>query len=626
MPWRRPAAPVLGLAMLGALPVHAQTTVATAGAALPEVRISASLLPQTEASASQHVTVLTRADLDALGDLSVADVLSRQAGIVTDRSARSGGFGSLFLRGADPSHVVVLVDHVRQNDPLSSRGSAVDLNTLPAAGIERIEIVRGNVSVVHGEALAGLVHIFTRAAAPRASLGIGSGGLRSAQAAVGSGEWRAQAGWREDGDGTRGFTRTRSAGLSWRTELERGSTLAVWARAADSFNLASPDDSGGEQFAVLPGLESRRAGTRQLAARGAFNLPQAGRLELQASTFARNGDDSTPGVAPGLRDPAGLPRLSDSSRLRRHALQALWLPPTSGAWLVTLGVHHQRESGQLDSLIDFGGFSLPAGFSRSRGVTSLMAEARWQHGDWTLQGGLRHEMPSDGENLTHPMLSLRHELGAGLHWGAAFSSAAKLPSFYALGHPLVGNPALRTERAVQREVYLANADSAAWPTRLTLFSARYRDLVDFDAGPPPMLVNRARIQADGLEWRTRHDAGAWRLQFEGALMRVRDPDGDTTLRHRPHAQLSAQLQLPFGARRDVTLMAKHVGRRFDSSIPTGDQWLAPLTTLDLSARLPLGAAQATVAVDNLLDTRRPETIGTPAPSRRLRVALTWPLS
>lgn len=99
-------------------------------ATLPELSVSASALPITEAAASQHVTVVTRRDLDALGNTGVAEVLARQAGIVVDRSPRTGGYGSIYLRGADPTHVVVLVDHVRQNDPLSSRGSAVDLNTL----------------------------------------------------------------------------------------------------------------------------------------------------------------------------------------------------------------------------------------------------------------------------------------------------------------------------------------------------------------------------------------------------------------------------------------------------------------------------------------------------------------
>ncbi|MFZ2752683.1 MAG: TonB-dependent receptor plug domain-containing protein, partial [Lysobacteraceae bacterium] len=129
---------------------------------LDEERITANAVPTTAAAASQHVTVLRRADLDAFRGQSVADILSRQAGVVIDRSARSGGFGSLYLRGADPSHVVVLIDHVRQNDPLSSRGSAVDLNTLSTDDIERIEIVRGNASVVNLEAMAGLIHIFTR--------------------------------------------------------------------------------------------------------------------------------------------------------------------------------------------------------------------------------------------------------------------------------------------------------------------------------------------------------------------------------------------------------------------------------------------------------------------------------
>jgi len=110
---------------------------------LEEQRVTATALPLTPAAASPHVTILRRADLDALRGQDLATILARQAGIVIDRGVRSGGYGALYLRGADPSHVVVLVDHVRQNDPLSSRGSAVDLNTLSVDDVERIEIVRG---------------------------------------------------------------------------------------------------------------------------------------------------------------------------------------------------------------------------------------------------------------------------------------------------------------------------------------------------------------------------------------------------------------------------------------------------------------------------------------------------
>ena len=121
--------------------------IAQAEPVLPAQQVTATRLPTTPAAATQSVTLLSRADLAALHGLSLSDILRRQAGIVIDRSSASGGYGSLYLRGADPSHTVVLIDGVRQNDPLSSRGSAVDLNTLSIDDIERIEIVRGNASV-----------------------------------------------------------------------------------------------------------------------------------------------------------------------------------------------------------------------------------------------------------------------------------------------------------------------------------------------------------------------------------------------------------------------------------------------------------------------------------------------
>ncbi|WP_158290098.1 TonB-dependent siderophore receptor [Ramlibacter sp. WS9] len=596
---------------------------------LEEVRVSASALPVTAAAASQHVTVLTRADLDALGQLSVAEALARQAGIVVDRSPRSGGYGSLYLRGADPSHVVVLVDHVRQNDPLSSRGSAVDLNTLSTGDVERIEIVRGNVSVVHAEALAGLIHIFTRRAAGTgyAGVAVGGDGLRAAQAGFAGAQLRGSISHREDGDKAGGFNRTQSANAAWEQPLDGGGSVTVSARVADSLNRAFPDDSGGAEFAVLRQLDSRRATSGQLSARAAINTAASGRVELQATTLSRDGDEVTSGVAPGVRDPFGLPAMTTQTDYRRHEVQALWLPPTNSDLQVTLGIQHQRETGKLASNIDFGFFALPADFELSRSVTSLMAEARYQWGSWTLQGGLRHERPDAGDAATHPMLSVQHALGDALgHWGVSVSRATKLPSFYALAHPLVGNPLLRTERATHRELYYASPQRSAWPSRVTLFSARYKDLIDFDAGPPPQLVNRARINADGVEWRTGHtwDNG-WRLRLDGTVMRVRDPEGITELRHRPHAQWSAQLNVPWGPRRDFTVLAKHVGRRLDSSIPTGDQQLAAVNTVDISARMPVGAAIATLAVDNLANSRSAETIGTPTPSRRLRLALNWSL-
>ena len=151
--------------------------------------------------------------------------------------------------------------------------------------------------------------------------------------------------------------------------------------------------------------------------------------------------------------------------------------------------------------------------------------------------------------------------------------------------------------------------------------------MDFDPGPPPRLVNRARIDAEGLEWGTRHlMANGWRLQLEGVFMNVRDPKGVAALRFRPHTRWSAQLVVPWGERRELSLLLNHLGRRLDSSIPTGQQSLPAITIVDLSASMPFHGARATLAVDNLFDDRHPQTIGTPTPERRLRIALEWRLS
>ncbi len=599
---------------------------------LDEERITANAVPTTAAAASQHVTVLRRAELDAFRGQSVADILSRQAGVVIDRSARSGGFGSLYLRGADPSHVVVLIDHVRQNDPLSSRGSAVDLNTLSTDDIERIEIVRGNASVVNVEAMAGLIHIFTRRAAPGASAGgsVGGDALRGGQASWSGAGLRVSATQRDDSGDAGAFNRTRAANAGWEHDIDNVLSLRAAVRFSDSDNRGFPDDSGGARYALVRDLESRRSDSRQFSVRGEFR-PAAGTLEIQLATMSRDGDESSPGVAPGLRDPIGLPSITARTDYRRDEVLAAWRMALGESTLFTAGVQHQRELGRFDSVIDFGAFLLPAAFELRRETSSAFAEARWQRGDWTVQGGARYERPTHGQNnsggeaTTHPMLSLQRSLGDGRgQWGASIARSSKLPSFYALGHPLVGNALLAPERALHRELYYANAADAAWPTRITLFSARYRNLIDFDAGPPPQLVNRARIEADGLEWRSGHRFGNdWRLQLDGTWMRVRDPDGGATLRHRPRLQAGAQLGLPIGEGRELSLMVRHLGRRFDSSIPTGDRWLRASTVLDLALRQRWGPVQYVLALDNATDARAEESIGSEMPGRRLRLSLQW---
>jgi vitamin B12 transporter len=600
---------------------------------LDQIQVTASVLPTTPAAASQHITVLRRAQLDAMRGASVADILAAQAGLVVDRSSRTGGYGALYLRGADPSHVVILVDHVRQNDPLSSRGSAVDLNTLSSDDIERIEIVRGNASVVNADAIAGLIHIFTRRREESAGTYFGGDGLRGAQVAwAGDALWASSA-QREEGERSEGYYRTRSANGGWSHRfagegaLQNGEIEAI-GRFSDHLAFGFPDDSGGERFARRRELDARSGRSRQFSLRAGADAAGA-QWRLQAVSLARRGDERSPGVAPGIRDSFGLPAIDGQSDYRRDELQASFGRALSERWELTLGALHQRERGRLESAVNLGFAVLPNTFELQRHGESAFAEARWQSQAWLWQGGLRHERSDGGYSATHPMISFQNTLAGGGRWGASLARSAKQPSFYALGNPLVGDPSLRPERALHRELFYATAaddetTAEAWAMRFTLFSARYQDLIDFDAGPPPRLVNRARIESDGLEWRLgRSFAQNWRAQFEGAWMRVRDPVDGIELRHRPRLQFSASTRWQFAERQQLAASLRFLGRRFDSSIPTGDRWLGSSTVLDFSWRQSLGPIDLQLALDNVLGRDLEESIGSDIGARRLRLSLQW---
>lgn len=340
---------------------------ATAGAqaqqeavSLPEVVVSASGLPLTESALTQHVQVFTRAQIEAAAPMSVSDFLARAAGVPVDRLGRNGGYGSLFLRGADPSHVVVLVDGVRQNDPLSTRGSAVDLNALAIGDIERIEVVRGNASVVHGEALAGVVQLFTRARAlsmGRVDVAVGEYGLRAASASVRLEGWRISANQREDGDTDSGQVRNAVADVGW---SGRAGTAWLQAdlRAGTAVSRAFPDDSGGQKYAVVRQLEEVDTNHAQGALQMRYALSPFDLLEAQVAVVRRTTKQETPGVAPGLRDPAGLPEIDGETNYRRNELRLRWIGQGQ-TWEACVSSEYAQERGALHSTL-FVGFPLLA--------------------------------------------------------------------------------------------------------------------------------------------------------------------------------------------------------------------------------------------------------------------------
>ncbi len=148
------------LALLAALPchVHGQTT------ALPDTIVTATRLPTPAERVPAAITVITRQQIEESGYQSLAEALAVVPGM---RLAASGGLGqqaSGFLRGANSSHTLVLLDGVPINDA-SGPANAFDFGQDLLGTVERIEVVRGPASSLYGSAaLGGVVNIVTRRA------------------------------------------------------------------------------------------------------------------------------------------------------------------------------------------------------------------------------------------------------------------------------------------------------------------------------------------------------------------------------------------------------------------------------------------------------------------------------
>ena len=106
------------------------------------------------------VTVIDEATIRAMRVPTVGDVLRQVAGVDIARSGGPGSQTSLFLRGGNSNHTLVLIDGVKVNSPTTG---AFDFAHLTVDQIERIEVLRGSQSPLYGsEALAGVVNIITK--------------------------------------------------------------------------------------------------------------------------------------------------------------------------------------------------------------------------------------------------------------------------------------------------------------------------------------------------------------------------------------------------------------------------------------------------------------------------------
>lgn len=607
---------VIAGAGLSAAPVWAQSAPETT---LPPVVVSATGFAQPLAQALPSVSLISRAQIEESGAHNLVTLLEQVAGVQIATSGGAGQPANLFLRGFAGPDVLVLIDGVPMNAQ-DSTGVAY-LSNLTTDQIERVEVVRGNVSAIYGSgAIGGVVLITTRTAGktPRASMAVtaGSHGTETASANASGriGRTTLQA----------GITRTTSQGIS--------------AIDPAQYPLANPNANGYGITTVNGSIQQELAAGQSLGLR-AFR--STGRASYDSYAYAAPTDTNLNSTSQELvqvfsdnrinadwtshltlsqqattNTVANFSASSWASTYRTEVRQMLWRNEVHVApgWTATGGLDLQLQS--ISSIT--GDIA-----EHRRDAHAVFAGIAGEVGRNSVQFNLRQDAVDGYSGQTTGYLGYGRALGGGFKAIASYSTAFNAAPLGYLFAPYYGNPDLRPEKAHSEEAALQWTHGAN-TLRGTLFQTSAPDqwLYDFASST---FQNIGRTRTRGVELSGRGAVQGWRYTANLTLQQPLNTSavGDPVLQRRARGLANLTLDRHVGAVL-VGAAVHYSGPRWDRD-GNGDQVnLGGYTTVDLTASGSLTHEWSWNArVQNLFDKQYQQVWGYNREPFGLFVGLRW---
>jgi vitamin B12 transporter len=608
---------LLPLALAAAFPSFSQAQVTPQ---LRETVVTANRSEQLLTEALPHTTVIGRDLIDRSQAVDLPTLLSSEAGFQFTQNGGPGTASNVFLRGSAGLQVLVLIDGVALTKQDTT--GTVSLEHIMLDQIERVEIVRGNVSAIYGSgAIGGVIQIFTRKGQGKptgfARLEVGSYGSVRASTGV-SGQF--------------GDTRF-SLGVG------RHKTNGFSAMDVAQYPNENPDADGYRNTNYNFGIshDLAKAHTLGLRAQGSdgksefdgngFGTPTdifVGRNTLATwSLYSHNKITSdwrseltySQGRERSLFDGSLAAFPFNSEAITRNRTLNWTNFVAVGPWLLTVGGERQRQS--IDATDSSPG-STPTQLNRERGVTALFAGLAGTFGPHSAQLNARRDAADGLTAKTTGYAGYGFQLTPEWKLIGSVSSAFNLPPLGYLFDPFFGNPALQPETARSTEI------GAQWAhdgqvLRATSFRTRTSNLLQFDPATSAF-NNVANASNKGLE--VSYSGKFSSADLRGSLT-VQNPTDDATgqrLSRRARTMASFGASVPLG-QWTVGGDLRYTGARPDAP---ANPSLPAYTVANLTTRYALTPGIAlTARIDNLFDRKYQTAYGFNQSGRAAYVGVVW---
>jgi vitamin B12 transporter len=455
-------------------------------------------MPQALDKSIADTTVLDEQDIRNSGAVDVPSLLKNLAGVEFYQSGGVGKQSSLFLRGANSSHVLVLLDGVRIN---SATSGATAIDQLMLDQVDHIEIVRGNVSSLYGsEAIGGVIQIFTKrgkgAPAFNVSGGIGSHNTQRASAGFGG----------EAGDTAFNVqvSKFKTAGVSAiKPEMAPNiqpdkdgydnTSLSVNVRHAfnteHSLSASAFSSQGNNQYDTLR-YDPITYAVISLPTDININKEEVSKFSLTSDNRLTESWQSKLQLAQGADDGKDYVNGTQDSAIKTTNRQIGWQNTlaVNSFGSVLLGLENLNQ--QVTSTYAF--------TQTTRKVNSLFSGYTGNYSAHQVQANIRQDRYSDFGTANTGLLGYGYVMNDAWRATASISTAFKAPTFNDLYGPVGwgSNPNLRAERSRNNEIGL-HYTTAEQRVDVVYFDNRIRDLIAADNTWTLQNLSAARI--DGFE-------------------------------------------------------------------------------------------------------------------------------